>query len=341
MLYNALRRRANLKLLQKNARKVSILAANTSYHDAESEINPNAVQLDEVQHIVTDGPSKTFTLSDFGYSASALNASDFAFTEPFRLLTPSCIAALKSEIAHHRDTSTYRCPPFAPCVVRGLAHKSAFINDLWSSSAMREVVSKAVGAALEPHPMLYERGHINVQNNQPKLEADEEDQDPVFGWHTDSQPYVCIVMLSDPPPSALGGETYVKKASGEVVKLTFPGAGYAYVLQGSVIEHAAMPARNYKRETMITSFVPSDVKYKDNTNIDLSVKYSPLNETFREFLVHRRDYVGRRLNMLSSEGLDANLETVERIEKAIDDIVEDLANTKRSMEAVRTAINGE
>ena len=44
--------------------------------------------------------------------------------------------------------------------------------------------------------------------------------------------------------------------------------------------------------------------------------------------------------MLSSEGLDANLETVERIEKAIDDIVEDLANTKRSMEAVRTAING-
>ena len=59
-------------------------------------------------------------------------------------------------------------------------------------------------------------------------------------------------MLSDPPPSALGGETYVKEASGEVVKLTFPGAGYAYVLQGSVIEHAAMPARNYKRETMIT-----------------------------------------------------------------------------------------
>ena len=49
MLYNALRRRANhLKLLQKNARKVYILAP-TSYHDAESEINPNAVQLDEVQ----------------------------------------------------------------------------------------------------------------------------------------------------------------------------------------------------------------------------------------------------------------------------------------------------
>ena len=232
MLYNALRRRANLKLLQKNARKVT-LTATTSYHDAESEINPNAVQLDEVQvsrcsffllskslgvysgrsilgiliqhpivdyrrkhqsysplpktsgkpmllyyfqHIVTDGPSKTFTLSDFGYSASALNAPDFAATEPFRLLTPSCISALKSEIAHHRDTSTYSCPPFAPCVVRGLAHKSAFINDLWSSSAMREVVSKAVGEELEPHPMLFERGHVNVQNNQPKLEADDEDQ---------------------------------------------------------------------------------------------------------------------------------------------------------------------
>ena len=64
-------------------------------------------------------------------------------------------------------------------------------------------------------------------------------------------------MLSEPPKDAVGGETYVQKAGGEILKLQFPAAGYAYLLQGSILPHAAMPALNYNRVTMITSFVPS------------------------------------------------------------------------------------
>ena len=58
---------------------------------------------------------------------------------------------------------------------------------------------------------------------------------PVFGWHVDSQPFVCIVMLSDPPTDAIGGETLVRNKNGEEISLTFPGAGYAYLLQGSLL----------------------------------------------------------------------------------------------------------
>ena len=108
--------------------------------------------------------------------------------------------------------------------------------------------------------MAFERAHINVQEQKYSdsemaevLERQEAvDEQPVFGWHTDSQPFVCITMLSDPPEGAIGGEPHVQKSNGEVVKLQFPAAGYSYLLQGSVIPHAAMPALNYKRVTMIT-----------------------------------------------------------------------------------------
>jgi len=190
--------------------------------------------------------------------------------------------------------------------------------------------------------MLYERAHVNVQTNEITIpseveEAKKKEQEPIFGWHTDSQPFVCIVMLSSPPPDAMGGQTYVKKASGEIVKLSFPSAGYAYLLQGSVLPHAAMPALNYERETMITSFVPTDARFRECTNLDLAINYSPIEETLREFVGHKRNYVKKRLGLL--DDIDpSSVEGVEQIEKVIDDLVEDLANTKRSMDAVKKAI---
>jgi len=345
MLYNALRLRNSKKLLLRNAflaqqkSKASVLAPTLPFEPMQAAV------FDEGQHIVTDGPSQTFALSDFGYDAAALNVPDFAATEPFRLLTPSAVETIKEELNANREACTYSYPPFAPCVMRGLAHKSSFINDLWSSAAIRNVLSKASGVDLEAHPMLFERGHVNVQKNpspstpEELAAAAEKEQKPVFGWHTDSQPYVCIVLLSDPPEDAMGGQTYVKKADGEIVKLSFPKAGYAYLLQGSVIPHAAMPALNYQRETMITSFVPSDAKYPERTDLDLAINYSPLKETLQEFIGHKRNYLAKRLSLLTADNLEVRKEDVERIEKAIDDIIEDLAHTRRSMQAVKRAVD--
>ena len=83
--------------------------------------------------------------------------------------------------------------PVAPEVMRGVTHYSTFIDDLWSSPELTAILSACAGIALKPHPMQLERAHVNVQS--PKVDA----ETPVFGWHTDSQPLVCIVMLSDVP----------------------------------------------------------------------------------------------------------------------------------------------
>ena len=98
-----------------------------------------------------------------------MNVPDFGATEPFRLLSSDAVSAINSELAVHRDSSTYRCPPFAPNVVRGLAHKSKFVGDLWESQELRGVISKAAGVELQAHPMLYERGHVNVQDKPTKV----------------------------------------------------------------------------------------------------------------------------------------------------------------------------
>lgn len=48
-----------------------------------------------------------------------------------------------------------------------------------------------------------------------------EDDKPVVGWHTDSYPFVCVLMLSD-CTNMVGGETALQTASGEIMKVRGP-----------------------------------------------------------------------------------------------------------------------
>lgn len=95
--------------------------------------------------------------------AQALGVPNFGATEPFKLFPSETIEIINSELEKHahevrsdglhvllKDTevkflthciaaflfieqTTFRSPPFAPCVMRGLAHKSEFIRDLWNA----------------------------------------------------------------------------------------------------------------------------------------------------------------------------------------------------------------
>jgi hypothetical protein len=44
---------------------------------------------------------------------------------------------------------------------------------------------------------------------------------PATKWHYDSYPFVCVVMLSD-ASTMLGGETAIKRPSGEIIKVRGP-----------------------------------------------------------------------------------------------------------------------
>ena len=49
-----------------------------------------------------------------------------------------------------------------------------------------------------------------------------EDDSPVVGWHTDSYPFVCVLMLSD-CTNMVGGETALRTPNGQVMKVRGPG----------------------------------------------------------------------------------------------------------------------
>ncbi len=74
--------------------------------------------------------------------------------------------------------------------------------------------------------MDYEIAAINISvNNQsvPVYTAPKQEDDslPAFAWHRDSYPFVCVTMLSD-CVGMTGGETALKTATGEILKVRGP-----------------------------------------------------------------------------------------------------------------------
>lgn len=91
--------------------------------------------------------------------------------------------------------------------------------------------------------MNYEIGHINFSvktdeqtkqevaaiNKQKRFFADDEgiagcpweDDKPVVAWHTDSYPFVCVLMLSD-CTNMVGGETALYTGNGDILKVRGP-----------------------------------------------------------------------------------------------------------------------
>lgn len=49
-----------------------------------------------------------------------------------------------------------------------------------------------------------------------------EDDQPIVNWHTDSYPFVCVLMLSD-CTNMIGGETALRTGTGEIMKVRGPG----------------------------------------------------------------------------------------------------------------------
>lgn len=117
-----------------------------------------------------------------------------------------------------------------------------FIYDAWWSPDTLSIISKIAGVDLVP-AMDFEIGHVNIsvkteaqtqkeidtiQNQQKFFDEDEgiagcpwEDDKPVVDWHTDSYPFVCVLMLSD-CENMVGGETALETGTGEIMKVRGP-----------------------------------------------------------------------------------------------------------------------
>jgi hypothetical protein len=117
-----------------------------------------------------------------------------------------------------------------------------FVYDAWRSPEVLAIVSMIAGVELVPQ-MDFEIAHMNVsvqteEEKQAALaaltekasrDADEgvsgcpwEDDRPIVDWHTDSYPFVCVLMLSD-CTNMIGGETALRCGNGEIMKVRGPG----------------------------------------------------------------------------------------------------------------------
>ena len=204
--------------------------------------------------------------------------------------------------------------------IRGVAPTyGKFIYEFWNSDKLKNVVSQAAGAELEP-VMDYEIAHANIQinpngpspfdqlmafpreitasevvidSNQHDAPALPEEKDMVFGWHKDCYPFVVIVMLSDPLGMS-GGETVVRMGDGSHKFVKSPGIGQALVFQGGQIVHAALPTINSsERITLVTSFrpklsVPKGLLY-DMSHLGNVRRYSNLTVLYQQWKKYRFD----------------------------------------------------
>lgn len=64
--------------------------------------------------------------------------------------------------------------------------------------------------------------HNNYDSDYGVLVCPWEEDAPVVDWHTDSYPFVCVVMLSD-CTKMIGGETALRTGTGEIKKIRGPG----------------------------------------------------------------------------------------------------------------------
>ena len=236
--------------------------------------------------ILTGRCGATYSLQSLGFGHQL--ACDFGISDSFPLLSEEGLRAVRKELSSKEVIdSCMRSSDVAPLVLRDTTRVSKFLNDLWASSEIEGFLSKVSGIPLAPHPMQKERGHVNVQDGAVR-------DKPVFPWHFDSQPFVCIVTLHD-VAAEQKNNTLFKDAQGGIHSVEVPAAGYAVLLQGSVVEHCA-PASEHERCTMITSYVPRDSQLfdSDKTNLCLARSYDDKEALTHQFFEYRLKAIERR-----------------------------------------------
>lgn len=122
-----------------------------------------------------------------------------------------------------------------------------------------------------------------------------EDDKPIVDWHTDSYPFVCVLMLSD-CTTMIGGETALRTGNGDILKVRGPEMGCAVVLQGRYIEHQALRALGAtERITMVTSFRPRCPALPDDTVLTTVRPISNLSELYFQFSEYRLEILEERI----------------------------------------------
>ncbi|CAH0051643.1 unnamed protein product [Clonostachys solani] len=274
---------------------------------SKNDVSPGPI-FTPSKHLAYSQPSKVWSLRDLGYPDNQ-GISPFGVSEPFRLFSDEAIDEMRRELftnrkiwTDHRFSSKY-----AECQLRGYARDHApFIYNAWKSPETLRIISNLTGMDVVP-VFDYDIAHINVSGpsvpalsplpadrvDKPAKETKtekprtEDENDAIVSWHNDSYAFVCVTMLSD-CTGMVGGETALRTADGNVIKVRGPERGYAVVLQGRYIDHQALRALGgTERVSMVTAFRASSSEVRDDTNLKLVRPISNIDELYNEYAQYR------------------------------------------------------
>ncbi|KAI1612032.1 hypothetical protein EDD36DRAFT_440049 [Exophiala viscosa] len=230
---------------------------------------------DPAKHLDFTPPKTVITMKDIGLEGHGI--SPVAVSEPFRLFTDEAVQQFRAEIfskpvLDHCQVSSN----FASNMIRAYAADyGPFAYSVWHHPEVMAIMSKVAGIDLTVG-MDIDVGHVNISINDDTKPSDprtevvpgkNDDETPAFAWHYDSYPFVVVTMLSDCTDME-GGETALRTASGEIMKVRGATMGTAVLLQGRYIEHQALKAwGGRERISMVTSFRPKSPFCKDETSL--------------------------------------------------------------------------
>jgi hypothetical protein len=141
-------------------------------------------------------------------------------------MLPSKSSSLRQELCAFFGRSRASSKHSLADVEADLCRHAKFVAEAWKSRKTLEIISRIAGIDLVP-VIDYEIGHINISiPGAIKKEKDgviiaEENGKAVVGWHRDSYPFVCVLMMSD-TTGMVGGETALKTGTGGVMKVRGP-----------------------------------------------------------------------------------------------------------------------
>jgi hypothetical protein len=217
-------------------------------------------------------PERILPLDELGEGVCTERAlSPFGVTSPFRILSDE-----GAEIAWRICTEL---APFATGDerisrrVRSGIYQSAFLRGLAHDPTLVEFLAELTQAPLAAHPVSHQAIHINYAPSDLSRHV-------VDDWHTDtSVSFDYVMMVSDPRPMKGGQFEYFLGSPGEaehlleqaddlpaerVVQPTFPGSGWAVLMQGHQVVHRAHRLLEpYPRITLIGSYMTTHASLPD------------------------------------------------------------------------------
>lgn len=225
--------------------------------------------------------------------------SPVAVSEPFSLFSEDAVNIMRDEILSPVVMDNYAwTSDIAPKQLRGYAPKHGkFTYSAWNDPQVLSIISKVAGVDLVPQSDL-EIAHINLSVPGKLKKHSGDDEDAIVGWHKDSYPFVCVLMMSD-TTGMQGGETVLQTGFGTKIEVKSPSKGCCVVLQGRYITHLAKRAfGGQERITAVTSFRPKSPFVRDDTVLRTVIPVSNLSELYGQTVEYQLENAQIRMRAM-------------------------------------------